>query len=40
MFRKQDTKIHFVGIGGMGMCGLAERPTSPITLSEGSDYRG
>jgi UDP-N-acetylmuramate--alanine ligase len=24
MFRKQDTKIHFVGIGGMGMCGLAE----------------
>ena len=24
MFRKPDTKIHFVGIGGMGMCGLAE----------------
>src|SRR3954466_10667538 len=24
MFRKQDTQIHFVGIGGMGMCGLAE----------------
>jgi UDP-N-acetylmuramate--alanine ligase len=24
MFRKQDTKIHFVGIGGMGMCGIAE----------------
>src|SRR6185295_3900684 len=24
MFRKQDTKIHLVGIGGMGMCGIAE----------------
>src|SRR4029450_4105001 len=24
MFRKVDTKIHFVGIGGMGMCGIAE----------------
>lgn len=24
MFRKLDTKIHFVGIGGMGMCGIAE----------------
>ncbi len=24
MFRKQDTHIHFVGIGGMGMCGIAE----------------
>jgi UDP-N-acetylmuramate--alanine ligase len=24
MFRKSDTKIHFVGIGGMGMCGIAE----------------
>ena len=24
MFRKHDTKIHFVGIGGMGMCGIAE----------------
>lgn len=24
MFRKQDTQIHFVGIGGMGMCGIAE----------------
>jgi UDP-N-acetylmuramate--alanine ligase len=24
MFRKQDTRIHFVGIGGMGMCGIAE----------------
>src|SRR4029079_10285771 len=24
MFRKQDTKIRFVGIGGMGMCGIAE----------------
>lgn len=24
MFRKQDTRVHFVGIGGMGMCGIAE----------------
>jgi UDP-N-acetylmuramate--alanine ligase len=24
MFRKADTTIHFVGIGGMGMCGIAE----------------
>src|SRR3954465_1482835 len=24
MLRKQETKIHFVGIGGMGMCGIAE----------------
>ena len=24
MFRKQDTHIHLVGIGGMGMCGIAE----------------
>jgi UDP-N-acetylmuramate--alanine ligase len=24
MFRKSDTRIHFVGIGGMGMCGIAE----------------
>ncbi|MEP6866262.1 MAG: Mur ligase domain-containing protein, partial [Deltaproteobacteria bacterium] len=24
MFRKSDTHIHFVGIGGMGMCGIAE----------------
>jgi UDP-N-acetylmuramate--alanine ligase len=24
VFRKADIKIHFVGIGGMGMCGIAE----------------
>lgn len=24
MFRKQNVKVHFVGIGGMGMCGIAE----------------
>ena len=24
MFRKHDLKVHFVGIGGMGMCGIAE----------------
>ncbi len=24
MFRKKNIKVHFVGIGGMGMCGIAE----------------
>src|SRR5258705_7995760 len=24
MFSKQDTRIHYVGMGGMGMCGIAE----------------
>jgi UDP-N-acetylmuramate--alanine ligase len=24
MFRKSNLKVHFVGIGGMGMCGIAE----------------
>ena len=24
MFEKSDTHVHFVGIGGMGMCGIAE----------------
>ncbi|MBT8493202.1 MAG: UDP-N-acetylmuramate--L-alanine ligase [Deltaproteobacteria bacterium] len=24
MFQKRDIKVHFVGIGGMGMCGIAE----------------
>jgi UDP-N-acetylmuramate--alanine ligase len=24
MFRKKDTVVHFVGVGGMGMCGIAE----------------
>lgn len=24
MFNKKETKVHFVGVGGMGMCGLAE----------------
>src|SRR5690242_13176277 len=24
MFGKPDTRIHFVGLGGMGMCGIAE----------------
>ncbi len=24
MFRKKDIHVHFVGIGGMGMCGIAE----------------
>jgi UDP-N-acetylmuramate--alanine ligase len=37
MFRKQDTKIHFVGIGGMGMCGLAEVLTNMGYKVSGSD---
>jgi len=24
MFNKKNVKVHFVGIGGMGMCGIAE----------------
>jgi UDP-N-acetylmuramate--alanine ligase len=37
MFRKQDTKIHFVGIGGMGMCGLAEVLANMGYTVSGSD---
>jgi UDP-N-acetylmuramate--alanine ligase len=37
MFRKQDTKIHFVGIGGMGMCGLAEVLSNMGYRVSGSD---
>src|SRR2546423_13369638 len=37
MFRKQDTKIHFVGIGGMGMCGIAEVLTNMGYRVSGSD---
>jgi len=37
MFRKPDTKIHFVGIGGMGMCGLAEVLANMGYTVSGSD---
>lgn len=39
MFRKQDTKIHFVGIGGMGMCGIAEVLLNLGYTVTGSDLR-
>jgi len=37
MFRKQDTQIHFVGIGGMGMCGIAEVLSNMGYKVSGSD---
>ncbi len=37
MFRKHDTKIHFVGIGGMGMCGIAEVLSNLGYIVSGSD---
>src|SRR3954462_1069065 len=37
MFRKQDTKIHFVGIGGMGMCGVAEGLANMGDRGSGAD---
>jgi UDP-N-acetylmuramate--alanine ligase len=37
MFRKHDTKIHFVGIGGMGMCGIAEVLANMGYTVSGSD---
>ncbi|MBI4510173.1 MAG: UDP-N-acetylmuramate--L-alanine ligase [Deltaproteobacteria bacterium] len=39
MFRKQDTKIHLVGIGGMGMCGIAEVLINLGYKVTGSDVR-
>ncbi|MFH0899622.1 MAG: UDP-N-acetylmuramate--L-alanine ligase [Pseudomonadota bacterium] len=39
IFRKQDTKIHFVGIGGMGMCGIAEVLLNLGYRVTGSDVR-
>jgi UDP-N-acetylmuramate--alanine ligase len=39
MFRKQDTHIHFVGIGGMGMCGIAEVLLNLGYRVSGSDAR-
>src|SRR5688572_20862136 len=39
MFRKQDTHIHLVGIGGMGMCGIAEVLLNLGYQVSGSDMR-
>ena len=39
MFRKQDTHIHLVGIGGMGMCGIAEVLINLGYKVSGSDMR-
>jgi UDP-N-acetylmuramate--alanine ligase len=39
MFRKQNTRIHFVGIGGMGMCGIAEVLINLGYPVSGSDAR-
>src|SRR6187549_87404 len=38
MFRKADTKVHFVGIGGMGMCGIAEVLVNMGYTVSGSDH--
>ncbi|HLU64820.1 MAG TPA: UDP-N-acetylmuramate--L-alanine ligase, partial [Kofleriaceae bacterium] len=37
MFRKADTVVHFVGIGGMGMCGIAEVLANMGYVVSGSD---
>src|SRR5688500_11910119 len=37
MFRKADTVVHFVGIGGMGMCGIAEVLANMGYVVTGSD---
>jgi UDP-N-acetylmuramate--alanine ligase len=37
MFRKADTTVHFVGIGGMGMCGIAEVLANMGYAVSGSD---
>ncbi len=39
MFRKSDIKIHFVGIGGMGMCGIAEVLNNMGYQVSGSDIQ-
>ncbi len=39
MFRKRDTGVHFVGIGGMGMCGIAEVLLNMGYRVSGSDMR-
>jgi UDP-N-acetylmuramate--alanine ligase len=37
MFRNANTKVHFVGIGGMGMCGIAEVLVNMGYTVSGSD---
>jgi UDP-N-acetylmuramate--alanine ligase len=39
MFSKQDTVVHLVGIGGMGMCGIAEVLLNMGYKVSGSDIR-
>ena len=39
MFKKQATRIHFVGIGGMGMCGIAEILANHGYAVSGTDLR-
>ena len=39
MFNKSDIKIHFVGIGGMGMCGIAEVLVNMGYQVSGSDIQ-
>src|SRR4051812_29039150 len=39
MFRKRDVAIHFVGIGGMGMSGIAEVLLNLGYRVSGSDLR-
>ena len=39
MFRKQKLNVHFVGIGGMGMCGIAEVLINLGYRVSGSDIR-
>lgn len=39
MFRKRDTVVHLVGIGGMGMCGIAEVLLNMGYKVSGSDIR-
>jgi UDP-N-acetylmuramate--alanine ligase len=39
MFQKKDTNVHLVGIGGMGMCGIAEVLLNMGYRVSGSDIR-
>ena len=39
MFRKRDVSIHFVGIGGIGMSGIAEVLLNLGYRVSGSDLR-
>jgi UDP-N-acetylmuramate--alanine ligase len=39
MFHKSDIKVHFVGVGGMGMCGIAEVLVNMGYTVSGSDMQ-